>query len=115
MGGRGGGGWGTVDDEEKEGRKKKCGIRRQERNKRNASSLRSKEKNKRNASSPRSKEKNKRNASLRCRSARRKAKKNPKKTTPYPPRAQHLSSYCLHVASLKSVTGENSATIGLPS
>ena len=41
--------------------------------------------------------------------------KKPKKPTPYPPRAQHLSSYCLHVASLKSVTGENSATIGLPS
>ena len=114
-GGGGGGGAGGRRGERRKGGRKSVGLGDRERNKRNASSLRSKEKNKRNASSLRSKEKTKRNASLRCRSARRKAKKNPKKTTPYPPRAQHLSSYCLHVASLKSVTGENSATIGLPS
>jgi hypothetical protein len=33
----------------------------------------------------------------------------------YPPRVHEFSSYCLHVLSLKSVTGENSAAIGRPS
>ena len=31
-----------------------------------------------------------------------------------PPRLQFSSSYCLHVASLKSVTGENSPIMGRP-
>lgn len=32
----------------------------------------------------------------------------------YPPRVQVFSSYCLQVASRKSVTGENSQIIGRP-